>query len=222
LLSTLLLRSAWILAKIWSLQVKISTACAATDRSSTTRSPKGTSYLTSAASFWLTRTVYPLEIKIITPNTFEGEETRLREIAHRRKRKQIEFFNTESGRSLRLCSSTHEQRHSEKAQWCAICGKQNSDSVGHRSKFWCTVCTVHLCVRTYSGTHRSCWSMWHSQRAIKLRDSQRNQLRTRETESGEARAAHATEEAHPQNDATGAARGEHGTAGAQKHSSRRP
>jgi hypothetical protein len=145
----------------------------------------------------------------------EGEETRLREIAHRRKRKRIEFFSTESGRSLRLCSSKHEQRHSEKALWCALCGKQASDSVGHRSKFWCTVCTVHLCVRTYSGTRRSCWSMWHSQRTIKLRDSQRNQLRARETKSGEARAAHETEEAHPQNDAAGAARGEQGTEGAQ-------
>jgi transposase-like protein len=96
-----------------------------------------------------------------------AELTRLHGIAKRRVRKRILFFNTEDGLRLRLMATTHQQKQTPLSMYCALCGNNadtegNSRSFrGHRFSFKCSLCEVHLCVRTYTGLRKSCWDMWH-------------------------------------------------------------
>jgi hypothetical protein len=114
----------------------------------------------------------------------EEKVVRLSEQARRRKRNRLEFFNTEDGRALRLSlTQRHEQLHESKPHWCVLCGQnfvtadRNPTSmdagvdrgelhIGHRSSFKCTLCDVHLCVRVFTGSRKSCWNLWHSQRQV--------------------------------------------------------
>lgn len=98
------------------------------------------------------------------------EDIRLRAVALKRKRSRIQFFNSSDGKSLRLKAGNHEEKHQGKALYCCLCdNNHNSSNVlfrGHRSTYMCSLCNVHLCVRTYPGLRKSCWDMWHSCREL--------------------------------------------------------
>lgn len=100
------------------------------------------------------------------------EGRRLKETAKMRKRHRLNVFNCPAGMKLRLLVERYEQKQQEGGKWCAISGCASTAKNafrGHRSNFQCSHCHVHLCVRTYSGTRRSCWDIWHSTKRIKYR-----------------------------------------------------
>lgn len=96
-------------------------------------------------------------------------------LAAGRKRRRLEFFNSDRGVTLRLNVPGHTPRQG-KYQYCALCGqhrdlKGSNGKVwrGHRTTYSCQLCSVNLCVRVYSGLRKSCWSVWHSTKELSLR-----------------------------------------------------
>lgn len=81
-----------------------------------------------------------------------------------RKRRRIEFFNSDRGISLRLKDSGHTPKHGP-YYCCALYGQYRSLKGpngklwrGQRTTFSSLFCSVNLGVRVYSGLRESCWS----------------------------------------------------------------
>jgi hypothetical protein len=92
----------------------------------------------------------------------ELEKIRLRNLAKNTKRRRLSFFNTQDGKRLRLDVPQHEQIQQQKSQWCALCSINRADNTawrGHRSKYRCSICDVHLFLRTYTGFRKNCWCL---------------------------------------------------------------
>ena len=103
----------------------------------------------------------------------DSEITQLCELARKRKRNRLAFFNSVEGVRLRLHVHGHSQKQMLAEHWCALCRmnvKNGSSYRGHRSSFKCTQCETHLCVRKYHGMRRSCWDMWHANKRLEQRD----------------------------------------------------
>jgi hypothetical protein len=99
-----------------------------------------------------------------------------------RKRRRMQYFNDDEGRILRLSSIPHIPNQTSNPLYCALCGcsktQQAHDTApnnssakkpsfrGRRSTFKCSLCHVHLCVRTYPGLRKSCWDLFHSNRQL--------------------------------------------------------
>lgn len=91
----------------------------------------------------------------------DEESARLQQIV-RRQGKRLLFFNSADGVKLRLGVRTYQQKHLPGVTvWCTLCGTSTSGQRMHRFAFKCASCDVHLCVRTYPGQRKSCWSLWH-------------------------------------------------------------
>lgn len=105
----------------------------------------------------------PLDMFNLQSQPIETEEVeRLRILAVNQKRNRMLFFNNPDGLTLRLCARRHEQRQQKKERYCSLCGVNTEGHRGRRSTFKCSLCAVHLCVRTYTGLQKSCWDAWHS------------------------------------------------------------
>jgi hypothetical protein len=111
---------------------------------------------------------------------------RLSAQASLRKRRRLDFFNDDDGKRLRLAKVPHLQNQTATPQYCALCGCNNThpgsqsadesrDNArqyrGRRSTFKCSLCHVHLCVRTYPGLRKSCWDLFHSARMLTTRQT---------------------------------------------------
>lgn len=94
--------------------------------------------------------------------------------AHRKKRRLL-FFNSTDGVELRLSVTNHVPNQGRSAMYCALCGqngnREGTGWRGHRTTYSCTLCSVPLCVRVYPGLRKSCWSLWHSQKELKPRQT---------------------------------------------------
>jgi hypothetical protein len=124
-------------------------------------------------------------------NTFGGaghdslsnvDIARLSARALSRKRRRMQYFNDDEGRSPRLSSIPHIPNQTSIPLYCALCGgnkmPQSHDPTtnksstetpnfrGCRSTFKCSLCQVHLCVRTYPGLRKSCWDLFYSNRQL--------------------------------------------------------
>lgn len=99
----------------------------------------------------------------------DAEASRLSRMAAKRLRKRFAFFNSEDGRTLRLCVPRHEQQQQGKDLYCALCGGHKEGWRGRKTTFKCSLCNVHLCVRTFAGLRKSCWDIWHTKREVQLR-----------------------------------------------------
>lgn len=106
----------------------------------------------------------------------ETERQRLSELAKKRKKKRMLFFNSEDGKRLRLFVRDHTLKQQVTQQYCALCGmhRTSGDSQvwrGHRTTYKCVQCDVHLCVRIYPGLRKSCTELWHSGTVLKPRST---------------------------------------------------
>eukprot|EP00171_Calliarthron_tuberculosum_P018630 IDg18630t1 len=54
-----------------------------------------------------------------------------------------------------------------------LCGQNSGPGRGHRYSFSCQVCSVLICLRTYPGLRKNCWSLSHSSKILKLRSTPR-------------------------------------------------
>ena len=97
-----------------------------------------------------------------------------------RKRNRLSFFNSDNGRTLRLCEARHEYKQKRPALFCALCGtiQEGQQYRGHRSTFSCELCCVRLCIRVWPGFRKRCWSLWHSARVIQPRSVQSSRTAT--------------------------------------------
>ena len=103
----------------------------------------------------------------------DSEITQLCELARKRKRNRLAFFNSVEEVRLPLHVHGHCQNQMLEEQWCALCSmnvKNGSSYRGHRSSFKCTQCETHLCVKTYHGMRRSYWDMWHAKKRLEQRE----------------------------------------------------
>lgn len=99
------------------------------------------------------------------------DQDRLRTFAKVRPKHRIKFFNSADGVALRFNSTPHEPIQQKCLQYCALCGQNRTGFRGHRSSFKCRLCSVHLCIRQYSGVDNSCWSAWHSCTKLEVRQT---------------------------------------------------
>lgn len=95
----------------------------------------------------------------------DTEFERIRQLATRKRRNRLAFFNGEEGKRLRLSTSMNKNR---KDHLCSVLFVVSGDQ-GHRSTFKCASCSVHLCIRVYPGFRKSCWTIWHSARSLEPR-----------------------------------------------------
>jgi len=115
------------------------------------------------------------------PSNIPKEEVRrLVRLAHDRKNKRLVFFNAADGLLLRIAVQGHEPRQG-KALYCALCGQNPPPKRGHRSSYSCSLCGTTLCIRIHPGLRRSCWSLWHSNKELKLRVTPEIPTSTRRT-----------------------------------------
>ena len=88
-------------------------------------------------------------------------------MAKTRKRKRVEFFNTEEMSKLRLQVKNHQHVYAEKELYCALCGQNRSAPFrGHRTVIKCLFCDTHLCVKVHQGYRKSCFDVWHRAKKI--------------------------------------------------------
>ena len=98
-----------------------------------------------------------------------GENSRLVALAGTKKRNRMTLFNSSDGVSLQLRVKGHEQRQQKVDQYCGKCWTNREGWRGRRTTFKCSLCYVHLCVRTYSGLRKSFWDIWHSSQVLEAR-----------------------------------------------------
>lgn len=92
-----------------------------------------------------------------------AEVRRLRQAVSNIKRNRVEFFNSPDGVRVRLQLHPHLQRFTHHKKHCALCGTGVKRS---RSKFKCSTCDVHLCVRVHPEKRTSCWAKWHETKRL--------------------------------------------------------
>ena len=102
----------------------------------------------------------------------DSEIARLRLLGSKQKKRRLRFFNGDDGKRLRLECGTHVPKSSPPPRWCALCGSFSKNGRnGSRSSYMCEVCSVHLCIGQSQGYPESCWTTWHTDQTIRLRNS---------------------------------------------------
>lgn len=103
------------------------------------------------------------------------EQRALVALAAGRKRRRLDFFNSDKGVRLRLHVPGHVPKQGAYF-YCALCGQHRDlkgpdgkNWRGHRTVISCQICSVNLCVRIYKGLRKTCWAIWHSTKELTLR-----------------------------------------------------
>lgn len=122
----------------------------------------------------------PEQVRSLERSIPNDEVQRLKSLAVRRKRRRIEFFNTEDGKTLRLNVGGHIHKFESIPKYCALCGNNVNRWRGRRTRNKCSVCTVHLCVRPIAGLRKSCWDIWHTAQQLIQRSPRRPTARMAE------------------------------------------
>ena len=97
----------------------------------------------------------------------DSKISRLRALALKRRSKRLIFFNSPDGVKIRLQTRLHQQKQVRgRSVWFYLCGTSAAGRRLNRTSFKCSACDVYLCVRTYPGQRKSCWSLWHEARRL--------------------------------------------------------
>lgn len=159
--------------------------------------------------------------------TFElvvgSEAHRLKLLAKSWKRNRLRLFNSTDGTKLRLHVPEHYQKQVRVVQWCSLCGmnvQTHNRFRGHRSAFKCTVCAVHLCVRTHDGFRRSCWDIWHSTKRLQPRQTNSSRFPSRQSSQGSSDGAGSSQEEPSQTGQAGTRRASSSSDGRPRRSIR--
>ena len=86
--------------------------------------------------------------------------------AKARRRNRLTFYNSTDGRKLRLNVKNHTPVQKTGVNRCSLCGQNWTGYRRHQTSYVCSICPVRLCVRTYAGLRKSCFSVCDSSKVV--------------------------------------------------------